>query len=507
MVQLSSNSRIAKNTLALYGRMLFNLVVSLYTSRVVLHVLGVADFGIYQLVAGIVSMFTFINGSLAGATSRFLAYELGLDNVARLQRTFSAILNVHLLVAIVIFLLSEAIGNWLIFHYLVIPHERLLSALVVFQLSVIMTMVSIVQIPYNSAIIAHEKMTAFAYIGVTDTCFKLLACIVLCLLALDKLIVYAVLLLMFSVIILLAYYTYCRRHFVECRCRWSKDWEIARPILMFSGWDLFGNFSLIVKNQGVNIFLNLFFGIVLNAACGFANTVYGAVVGFANNFMLSVRPAITKAYAMGDIDRMKALVIDGSKYSFCLMLLLSLPFFFEGDFILHLWLKTPPEWTSILCKLQLLVLLIAVVFFPVKYGIYATGKNKLISVLDGVSVLAILPLTYWGFKMGWQPYTPFWLMICVEFIKSSLYPYLLKRNIKAFSILEFYKLSVGRCLILFGVVIFFSWMLFRQFEGESWTRFLSMLTLPSMFIIAVTYVYMIDKSLRQKINVKIRHFL
>lgn len=472
---ISSNKTIAKNTLFLYGRMLFNLVVSLYTSRVVLQVLGVNDLGVYQVVAGIVAMFTFVNGSLAGATSRFLAFELGKNDSQRLARTFAATLNVHIVTAAIFFVVCETIGLWLVNYKLNIPAGREVAANVVYQASILMTMLSLVQSPYNAAIIAHERMKVFAYVGILDTLFKLLACYVLYITPYDRLMVYGAALLTFTVVINLIYYVYCRRSFTECRFRWSADWSISKPILVFSGWQLFGDFSLVTKNQGVNILLNLFYGVAINAACGFANTVYGAIVGFANNFMISIRPAIIKAYSSADYTRMIDLIHSSCKYSFCLILLLSAPFLFDSQYILELWLKTPPIYTSGFCRLSLLTLLIVVLTSPVSYAVIATGNNKILSLLGGLAMLLVLPITYIFLKLNYNPYIPFVITLVIQIVVSNLYIFILKRYINQFSIFEYYTKTIVPCVTMFVIVTGLTYLLVTNVNIEG--RFIKLIAI------------------------------
>lgn len=449
---ISSNKTIAKNTLFLYGRMLFNLVVSLYTSRVILQVLGVSDLGVFQVVAGIVAMFTFVNGSLAGATSRFLAFELGRNDKQRLSRTFAATLNVHIITAVIFFVVCETIGLWLVNYKLNIPEGREQAANIVYQTSVLMTMLSLIQSPYNAAIIAHERMKVFAYVGILDTIFKLVACYVLYITPFDRLIIYGFVLLLFTLTINLIYYIYCKRSFSECHFRWSTDWSISKPILVFSGWQLFGDFSLVTKNQGVNILLNIFYSVTINAACGFANTVYGAIVGFANNFMVSIRPSIIKAYSSEDYTRLVDLIHLACKYSFCLILLLSAPFLFDSQYILELWLKIPPAYTAGFCKLSLLTLLVVVLTSPVNYAVIATGNNKVLSLLGGIAMLSVLPFTYLFLKLGYNPYIPFIITLILQILVSNLYIFLLKKYIIEFSISNYYRKTIVPCILMFVLV-------------------------------------------------------
>lgn len=487
--------------------MLFNLVVSLYTSRVVLQVLGVTDLGIYQVVAGVAAMFLFTVGSLAGATSRFLAYELGKGDQEKLSRTFSATLSAHIIEAIFVLILCETIGLWLTKSKLVIPSGRMDAALLVYQCAVLMTILSIIQIPYNSSIIAHEKMSAFAYIGILDTFLKLAACYILYLTMSDRLIVYGLTLLFFSILIQTIYMVYCRINFRECRFKWTCDWEVLRPILGFSSWELLSCFSATAKVQGVNVLINIFFGVALNAACGFANTVYGAVSGFVNNFMTSIRPAITKAYSINNFDRVNELIVSSSKYVFSLMLILSVPFFFEADFILRLWLSNPPVWTSTFCRIQLATLLIAVSYFPIRFAISATGRNQGISIVDSVVLLAVLPITYICFRLGTYPSAPYVIMLIAEILKSNSYPFILNKNLFEFKPKLFYSEVIIPCLLMSFVVILFSFIIYQNFNSDGWMRFFTMLILPTLLTCTITFFYIVDRKTRRVAIHKIKTLL
>ena len=479
---ISSNKTIAKNTLFLYARMLFNLVVSLYTSRIILDVLGVTDLGVFQVVAGIITIFTFFNSGLAGATSRFLAFEIGQGNKARLQRTFSSAVNAYIFFSLLVLFLGETIGLWFVLNKLVIPEGRKFAALIIYQCSIVMTIITLLQVPYNASIIANEKMKVFAYIGILDTLLKLLVTFLLYVIAADHFISYGFLLVVSSLVIFSCYTFYCHSIFQECKFCFKRDKEILKPLLVFSGWDVFGNFGFAVKAQGQNVLLNVFFGVVVNAACGFANTIYGAVTGFANNFMMSVRPSITKAYSVGNYTRMQQLIIDSAKYSFCLMLFLSIPFLFEGDFILKVWLKNPPPYTVVLCQLQLITFLIANVFFPIRFGIIATGKNKYISMLDGFIFLAYLPISYLILKLGGTPYSPFLFMIALEIIKSNYYTKLLKGNWPDFKLFEFYRKGIFPCIIVSGITLLSCFAISRLFVEEGW---LSLLSVSSTAVVVI----------------------
>ena len=501
---ISSNKTIAKNTLFLYGRMLFNLVVSLYTSRVILQVLGVSDLGVFQVVAGIVAMFTFVNGSLAGATSRFLAFELGRNDKQRLSRTFAATLNVHIITAVIFFVVCETIGLWLVNYKLNIPEGREQAANIVYQTSVLMTMLSLIQSPYNAAIIAHERMKVFAYVGILDTIFKLVACYVLYITPFDRLIIYGIVLLLFTLTINLIYYIYCKRSFSECHFRWSTDWSISKPILVFSGWQLFGDFSLVTKNQGVNILLNIFYSVTINAACGFANTVYGAIVGFANNFMISIRPSITKSYSIGDFKRLNDLIVLSTKYAYSFMLILTVPFILNCNYILKLWLKTPPEHTERFCQFALYILLVAVCFSPIQYAINATGNNKLLSMIHGTTLLSILPISYVLLRQGCSPIVPFLITLIEEIIVGNTFPLILKSNLSDFDIRSFYTKAIGPCLVTsalaFSVIRF---MHSTFLLDDILLKFVIELLSSTMIITILVYIVVMTRRERSKAKTKL----
>lgn len=501
---ISSNKTIAKNTIFTYVRMLLNLVVSLYTSRVILQVLGINDLGIYQVVGGIVTIFTFIGGSMAGATSRFLAYEIPLGNIERLKKTFAASINVSLIAAVLFIIVAETIGLWIVSKYLSIPTGREQAAMYVYQFSIIASVLSFLQIPFEAAIIAHEKISIFAYIGILDTILKLAVCYITLFSPLDKLISYSALILITSFIMQIICWTYCSANFEECTFSLKFDKEITKPLLMFSGWDTFNNFCLGVKQQGLNILLNTFFSVAINAACGFSNTIYAAIRGFANNFMISIRPVITKCFSIRDYERMQNLIIDSSKFSFSLILLLSTPFFFEGNFIVTLWLKNPPNWTVVFCQLQLATCIISVLFSPVYYGIVATGKNKLYAIQDSFLMLLSLPVTYLLLKKGFSPLVPFVVLIVTELIKSNLYVYILKKNISEYKISNFYKKSVLPCCIMAFLCISFTFLSSLIFEQSGWLRFIIVSLSSTLSVCILSYYFLLNIYYKQKFNQKIR---
>lgn len=507
MAEISSNRTIAKNTLMLYLRMALTMAVSLYTSRVILSVLGVVDDGIYSIVGGAVSMFMFLNGALSGATSRFLTFELGRDDKERLKQTFSAALMVHIILAVVIFILLETVGLWLLNHKLVIPEERMHAARVVYQLSVVATLLSITQVPYSASIISHEKMGTFAYMSILEVTLKLVICYLVKVFPMDKLITYGILVLIVRTLIRMIYRVYCIKKFEECRFRIVKDWDLLKPILSFSGWDLFGNFSVMARDQGVDIIQNMFFGPVINSAAGKAGVVCNAVNGFSHNFLVAIKPPIVKAYSMGNIRRMEELMIDASRYAYSLLMLLSAPFFFESQFVINLWLKNPPEYSAIFCSLGLGLGVVVAIFLPLVYAIHASGKIRFMSIVNGSIWVTVVPITYILLLSGKGPIVPYivkyFLMCLVVF--SNLYS--VKKNIPEFDRGLFLRKTIVPALESAAISMALTALVYFQFPESSWWRFLAVCTTSTISVSATVFFLVFDQHMRDVVIEKAKQFL
>lgn len=349
-----NNKRIAKNTLLLYVRMLFMMAVTLYTSRVVLNTLGVEDFGIYNVVGGVVAMFSVISGSLSAAISRFITYELGKGDKEKLIRIFSSSVTIQLVLGLIILILAEAIGIWFLNAKMTIPTDRMYAANWVFQLSILTFIINLISVPYNAAIIAHEKMSAFAYISILEVVAKLVIVYMLLWSPFDKLIFYAILMASVALIIRFVYGYYCKRHFEECTYHFIFDKELLKKMFGFAGWNFIGATSAVLRDQGGNIVINLFCGPAVNAARGIAYQVNNAISGFVSNFMMALNPQITKSYAAGDKEYMMTLIHQGARLSFYILLILSLPVIINAHYILTLWLKIVPEHTTQFVQLVLI---------------------------------------------------------------------------------------------------------------------------------------------------------
>ena len=398
-----NNKRIAKNTMFLYVRMLLIMGVTLYTSRVVLEALGVEDFGIYNVVGGVVVLFTFVNNAMVSSTQRFLNYELGRKDQEATAHVFSASVTIHWCIAIVTLILAETVGFWFLLNYIQYPQEREWAVIITYQFAIFSTYVNMVRAPYNAAIIAYEKMSFYAYISVIEAILRLLIAYLLSLANFDRLIFYSF--LMFSVIgiVTFGYYMYCRSYFSTCRYTYRWEKELYKRLMGFSGWSLFGGIANMGASQGLNILLNMFFGVTVNAAMGIANQVHTAVYSFVSNFQTAFNPQIIKSYAAGDRAYFIDLIMRTSKYSYFLLYLISLPIYLCSEEILSLWLGLVPEHTVSFCRWMIVFSLLDAIQGPLWVSVQATGKIRDYQVLMSIMILANLPLSYLFLKLGYVP--------------------------------------------------------------------------------------------------------
>ena len=399
----SNNKRIAINTIMLYFRMFLTMGVSLFTSRIILQSLGVDDYGIYNVVAGFVSMFTFINSAMTSATQRYITFAIGKGENTRINTVFSTCVNIHDILSIIIIIISETIGLWFLNTHMTIPEERMTSANIVYQLAILSTIVMMLSVPYNAMIVAYEKMSAFAYISILDVTFKLLIAYILFVSTYDRLILYAVLMFAVQAMIRFIYQKYCNKNFKESRYHWVWDKNLFKEMVSFSIWSLFGNLACVFSGQGVNVALNMFFGPAVNAARGVAFQVQSAVNGFSGNFQMAMNPQITKNYANGNIDSMHSLIFASSKYSYYLLFMISLPVILEADTILNVWLAEVPPHTINFLRIVLFTTIINAMAGPFTISAQANGNIKLYQMVVGGILLLSLPLSYIGLKIFHQP--------------------------------------------------------------------------------------------------------
>ena len=399
------------------------MVIGLYTSRVVLAQLGVTDFGIYNVVGGVVSLFAVLNSAMASSTQRYLTYELGKKDLNKVNIVFNTGVQIHLLIAIVVILLIETLGLWFLNHEMKIPADRMDAAHCVFQFSVLSMAITFLNVPYTALIIAYEKMSAFAYISIVEVLLKLGIAFLLVVSPFEKLKFYAVLTFICPVIIRICYWAYCRKHFDVSRLRKIFVPKLFKEMTSFAGWGLFGQLAAMGATQGVNVLLNIFFGPVINAARGIAVQVQAAVAQFAFNFQTAVNPQITKSYASSNFSEMHELMCRSSKFSFFLLLALGLPIMIEAPFILRIWLTEVPEYTVTFIRIILWITIIDSVANPLMVAAAASGKIKVYQSVVGGLLLAIIPISYIVLKLGGNPTSVFivHLAICALAFITRLY--------------------------------------------------------------------------------------
>lgn len=401
--QESNSKRIAKNTLLLYFRMILIMVVSLYTSRIILNELGVEDFGIYNLVAGVVILFSFLSNAMITATQRYLSIAIGKKDEKYIQAVFSTSLLSHFFLIFFIFLAAETIGLWLINAKLEIPADRMSATNFVYQLAILTTCVNIIRIPYNASIIANERMSFFAYVSIVETFLKLAVVWALAITPGDKLVIYSFLLLLVAIVIDIAYWYYCQRFLLANKFYLKTNKKLFVELTSFSVWNLFGGLADIGYKQGTNIILNFFWGVSINAVLGITNQIRNALVPFIGNLQLAVNPQMVKSYALGDYEYFKILVYRISKYSYFLMLIIVFPIIFNIDLILELWLKNPPKHTAIFAILTSVYCLVDSLTGPLWAAMQAGGKIKRFQMVTGICLLLNLPVSYLFLMYGYAP--------------------------------------------------------------------------------------------------------
>lgn len=409
-----NNKRIAKNTLLLYFRMLLMMFVTLFTSRVVLDKLGVTDYGIYNVVGGVVAMLGFLNSSMSNAVQRYLSFEIGKNNEAGVNRIFNVSLFAHAGIAVFVFVVMEIVGVWYLNTHMNIPAERMDAANWVLQCSIFTTLFTIVQVPYNAIIISKEQMGIYAYISILEVVLKLLVVYMLAIGNFDKLKLYSVLIMVVTIGIVMIYRFYCTRKYKEAKFKFIKDWNLLKQIVGFASWNMLGELAWVFTGQGVNIILNSFFGPVVNAARGLAEQVNGAVNRFVANFQTAVNPQLIKNYASDQLGEMKTLLFRSTRFSYYLLLALSLPIILKMDFILHLWLKEVPDYTTGFCQLVLVSSLVSTLSNLLAQVARAYGKIRNYQIIVSIFLFLNFPLSYIVLKFGGSPLSTMFVNIGIN---------------------------------------------------------------------------------------------
>lgn len=464
--------------------MLVTLCVQLYISRVILNALGVSDYGIYNVVGGVVSMFAFLSNTMATATQRFMSYAIGQDDINDLRKTFVVSQIILWIIAIIAFLLVETIGLWLLYNHLSIPADRFTAAFYVFQFSVISLFITIISVPFNAAIIAHEKMSIYAKFSLIDIFMKLGVAIILLYIvkSIDKLIVYAFLIMLISVIMRGIYIYYCKKNFTECSNNIIKyDNDKGEKMLSFFGWNTIGSLSYVAKEQGINILINIFFGTIVNAARGITSQVTGAVQGFISNFQVAMNPQITKYYASGEYNNLFILVQRGSKFSLFLFFFLALPIFIDIDYILKLWLVDVPAHTPSFIRLTFILMMIESMSSPVITCLLAVGKVKWYQIIVGGLLILNLPISYIILKLGGSPESTIYVAIIISSLSLLIRLIMLKRYIN-FPIIEFATNVIYNAIIVVLISSSLSILLFKYIPIKDFTQLI--VTLINTWIIS-----------------------
>lgn len=477
MSQISDNKRIAKNTLLLYFRMLFMMLVYLYISRVLLQTLGVEDFGIYNVVGGFVAMFAMVSGAMTIATQRFLSFAIG-NGSGKFKDVFSTAFLIHLCLGVLLIILGETVGIWFVKTQMNLPSERYTAALWVFQFSLFTFFVNLISVPYNAAIVANEKMSAFAYISIVEAVFKLLIVYLLMISKFDKLILYAVLMAVTSVLIRIVYGMYCSKNIRDCKVSWHIDSALLKQMFSFVSWNMIGSLAGVMKDQGINVVLNVFFGAAINAARGIAMQVNTALNQFVVNFQMAMNPQIVKLYAAEEKEKMFELVFKGSRVSFLLLLILSLPIMIETPFVLSLWLVNVPDYSVIFLRIIIAISLIDSLSNSLITSMHASGKVRDYQIVVGGISLLTLPFAYCLLKFGLEPYFALFAALIISVFCHIARLLLLSKSI-GFPALLFLKKVSLRVLMLTLIAYVVPFALYSSLEDNLYS---------SIFLIVISFL-------------------
>lgn len=489
------NKRIAKNTILLYMRMILAMGISLYTSRVVLAQLGVTDYGVYNVVGGVVAMFSVLNSAMASSTQRYLTFELGKNDTNRLNIVFNTSVQTHLLIALIVVIITETFGLWFLNHEMKIPLDRMDAAHWVFQFSILSMVISFLNIPYTALIIAYERMSAFAYISIVEVLLKLGVAFLLIVSPFEKLEFYALLIFLCSLIIRFCYWHYCSKNFETSKLRRIFEPKLFKEMFSFAGWGLFGQLASMGSTQGVNVLLNVFFGPIVNAARGIAVQVQSAVTQFSINFQTAVNPQITKNYASSHFAEMHELMYQSAKFSFFLLYALGLPIMIEAPFILKIWLTEVPEYSVTFLRIILWITIIDAVANPLMVAASASGKIKKYQSIIGGLLLSIVPIAYLVLKLGGNPASAFivHLVICTIAFIARIY---IVAPLTQISPSLFLKKVIMRCIYVGTASIIIPVALYISMEDCVMKNILVIL-LSIISVCITAYYWGLDKRERQ----------
>lgn len=496
--------RIAKNTMLLYVRMIVVTIIGLYTSRVVLDVLGESDFGLYNAVGGIIVAFSFLNGVMTSACNRYFAIELGQNDYDALARVFKINVTIFIAIAIIILLLSESIGLWYLNNKLVFDEDRRIAVNWVFQFSVISFIVTMLSTPYRAMIIAKEKMKVFAYNSVVEAILKLGAVFALTISSIDNLIFYALLMLLINVGVCGFYYVYCRVFYKECRYNlyWNKS--LFNEVIGYTGWNVIGNVAVIGKSQGLNLLLNSFFGPIVNAARAIAYQVYYTINQLVVNFMMATVPQITKAYSSGEHEAMLNLIFQSSRISYFLSLVMLLPLYLQLPFVLNIWLVDVPEHTIIFTRLVFINAIIDSLSQPLASAMQATGRIKWYQIMVGGSLLFILPISYILLEYCQCPSeTVFYVSIVFSIIAQVIRMMFVKNNL-GMSIKKYF-LKVLRPIIIITIISPIIPLLLQYQIDNVLGEFFTVCISSVAIVVILVWIIGLERSEKDLVRVALKH--
>lgn len=493
----SNNKRIAKNTMYLYIRMFVILIVSLYTSRVILKVLGASDYGIYNIIGGVVVLFSFINGALTAATQRYLNFYIGRNDLQKTHDVFCMSMNIYIVLSGIFIILAETIGLWFVNTQLNIPDGRMYAGNWIYQFTVFSFMLNLTRIPYNASLIAYEKMVFYAYLSLLDVTIKLIIVYLLYISPIDKMIAYGFLFMLTDLLDNIIYRVYCKKKIRTASYHWIWDKELFKELLSFSSWSLFGNAANIVAQQGLNILVNIFYGVTLNAALGIANQVASKVVQFFSNFQTAFSPQLVKYYAEGQTDEFFKLIFRTSRLSYFLMLLISFPLILKIDVILDLWLVDVPKYTGIFCQLILIFYLIEALSGPLWMSIQATGNIKNYQIMMSLLIIANIPFIYICLKTGMPVWTVWGVRIIIDIITFIVRCIYLKEKIHL--PLKKYTEDVLWPVFLSTILILPLPIIFEQTVDNKYVNFIGSMTVSLICTALITFYIGLKRSEREKI--------
>lgn len=495
------SARLAKNTLLLYFRMALMMCINLYTSRIVLDTLGVEDYGIYNVVGGVIVMFSFLTDSMTASTQRFLSFELGSANKERLHAVFVTSIHIHLIITLVIIILGETVGLWFLMEKMVIPPERMIAAHWVYQFSIFIAVLNVLSYPYISAIIAHEKIKSFAYVAILDALLKLLMVYLLLVFSYDRLILYAALYAGEKFLIRSIYNIYCVRNFEECKYKWIYQKTLFKEMALFAVWKLWGCLAFVFYSHGLNLLLNVFFGPIVNAARAAAYHGYDAVSNFAMNFQTAINPQITKTYASGQLEETHRLIYKSVRLTFCMLLILCLPLIIEAPAILGLWLVEVPEGTATFLRLLLVILMFQQSSNALVTAVAATGRIKRYEISLGALMLTIVPISYLVLRWGGAPWSVFVVFLAVVIVAFFLILYIVLPMIKL-RLRDYLRYAISRCVTvsILSLIVPFAMQLIKK---ES--LLFSFLNIAAIVIstIVIAYFFGIDREERHAVTNKV----